>query len=54
MKILYRSAFTNEEINSDVTLRTIPRKAFMEIHKGKNEKASELLYNGTDIDPDTK
>lgn len=54
MKILYRSAFTTEEINPDVTFRTVPGKAYMEIHKGRNEGAYDLLYNGTIIVPDTE
>ena len=54
MKILYRSAFATEEINPDVTFRTVPRKAYMEIQKGRNEGVFDLLYNGTIIDPETK
>ena len=54
MKILYRSAFATEELNPDVTFRTVPRKAYMEIHKGRNEGVFDLLYNGTIIDPETK
>lgn len=54
MKILYRSAFATVELNPDVTFRTVPGKAYMEIHKGRNEGVFDLLYNGTIIDPETK
>ncbi len=54
MKILYRSAFTTVELNPDVTFRAVPGKAYMEIHKGRNEGVFDLLYNGTIIDPETK
>lgn len=54
MKILYRSAFATVELDPDVTFRTVPGKAYMEIHKGRNEGEFDLLYNGTIIDPETK
>ena len=54
MKIIYRSAFATVELDPDVTFRTVPGKAYMEIHKGRNEGEFDLLYNGTIIDPETK
>lgn len=54
MKILYKSAFATVELSPDVTFRTVPGKAYMEIHKGRNEGGFDLLYNGTIIDPETK
>ena len=53
MKILYKSAFVTEELNPDETFRTVPCKACIKIHKGKNEGSYDLLYNGTLIDQET-
>ena len=50
---MYKSAFVTEELKPDVALRTVPCKACMEIHRGRNESGYDLLYNGTIIDPET-
>lgn len=53
MKILYKSVFVTEELKPNVALKTLPGKACIEIHKGRNESGYDLLYNGTIIDPET-
>ncbi|MGN0441539.1 MAG: hypothetical protein ACI4FO_02425 [Acutalibacteraceae bacterium] len=54
MKVYYHSALNDTELTPGGVLRTVPCKAYLELHKEKTESPCELLYNGTLIDPDTK
>lgn len=54
MKVYYHSTFKNEEIIPNVVYKTIPCRAFLELHRDKNEEEFDLLYNGSIISSDTR
>lgn len=54
MKVYYHSALADIELTPGGVLRTVPCKAYLELHKEKTESPCELLYNGSVIDSETK
>lgn len=53
MKVYYHSALNETELTPGDVLRIVPCKAFLQLHREKNESPCELVYNGTIINPDT-
>ena len=51
MKVLYHSAFKEDELCAGSTYYTVPCRATLKLQRDKNESPYELIYNGTVIDP---
>lgn len=47
MKVYYHSALSDIELTPGCILHAIPCKAYLKLHREKNETPCELLYNGT-------
>ena len=52
MRVLYHSAYKEEELCAGSTYRTIPCQATLKLQREKNEPPYELIFNGTVIDSD--
>ena len=52
MEVYYHSALNDTEIIPGSVLHTVPCKAYLTIHKDRNEASCEIIYNGTIINPD--
>lgn len=51
MRILYHSAFKDEELCAGSTYRTVPCRATLKLQRENDESPYDLIYNGTVIDP---
>ena len=54
MKVYYHSALNNIELVPGEALRTVPCKAYLELHRGANESPCEIIYNKTLIKSDAE
>lgn len=50
MRVIYHSELNDIELTPGGILRITPGKACLKLHKEKNEKAFDLIFNGTIID----
>lgn len=54
MKVYYHSALCDIELTPGGIFRTVPCKAYLELHKEKTDNSCEILYNGMLINSETK